>query len=120
MTKSIFIIIAFAIFVNCSSNDEVIVVDPIIIATPTESIYFPPLTDTNWETKSITVLNWKQSGVQPLLDYLQLKNTKSFIVLVNGRIVLENYFNGHSKTSPWYWVSCWAHKLCEKNIRKKM
>ncbi len=105
MTKSIFITIAFAIFVNCSSNDEVIVVDPIIIATPTESIYFPPLTDTNWETKSITVLNWKQSGVQPLLDYLQLKNTKSFIVLVNGRIVLENYFNGHSKTSPWYWAS---------------
>jgi hypothetical protein len=33
--------------------------------------------------------------VQPLLDYLQLKNTKSFIILVNGRIVLENYFNGH-------------------------
>jgi hypothetical protein len=31
--------------------------------------------------------------VQPLLDYLQLKNTKSFIILVNGRIVLENYFN---------------------------
>jgi hypothetical protein len=28
--------------------------------------------------------------VQPLLDYLQLKNTKSFIILVNGRIVLEN------------------------------
>jgi hypothetical protein len=34
--------------------------------------------------------------VQPLLDYLQLKNTKSFIILVNGRIVLENYFNGHA------------------------
>jgi hypothetical protein len=40
-------------------------------------------------------LDGKQSAVQPLLDYLQLKNTKSFIILVNGRIVLENYFNGH-------------------------
>ena len=105
MIKSILITIAFAIFLSCSSNDDVIVVDPIVIATPTESIYFPALTGTNWETKSIIDLNWKQSGVQPLLDYLQLKNTKSFIVLVNGRIVLESYFNGHSETSPWYWAS---------------
>lgn len=105
MIKSILITITFAIFLSCSSNDDVIVVDPIVIATPTESIYFPALTGTNWETKSIIDLNWKQSGVQPLLDYLQLKNTKSFIVLVNGRIVLESYFNGHSETSPWYWAS---------------
>ena len=105
MIKSILITITFAIFLSCSSNDDVIVVDPIVIATPTESIYFPALTGTNWETKSIIDLNWKQSGLQPLLDYLQLKNTKSFIVLVNGRIVLESYFNGHSETSPWYWAS---------------
>lgn len=105
MTKSIFIIIAFATLVSCSSNNDVIVVDPVVIAVPTESIYFPPLTGRNWETKSITDLKWNQSGVQPLLDYLQLKNTKSFIVLVNGRIVLENYFNGHLETSPWYWAS---------------
>jgi hypothetical protein len=54
------------------------------------------LNGTTWETKSIASLGWKQSAVQPLLDYLQLKNTKSFIILVNGRIVLENYFNGHA------------------------
>jgi len=39
------------------------------------------------------------------LDYLELKHSKSFIVLVNGRMVMENYFNGHSATTPWYWAS---------------
>ncbi|MDD5152229.1 MAG: serine hydrolase, partial [Flavobacterium sp.] len=59
----------------------------------------------NWETKSIADLGWKQSEVQPLLDYLALKNSKGFIILVNGRIVMENYFNGHSASTPWYWAS---------------
>jgi len=71
-----------------------------------ETMYFPPSDGTNtWETKSIESLGWNQSAVQPLLDYLELKHSKSFIVLVNGRIVLENYFNGHSATTPWYWAS---------------
>ena len=68
-------------------------------------IYFPPLTGDVWETKSIANLGWKQTAVQPLLDYLELKNSKGFIILVNGRIVMENYFNGHSATTPWYWAS---------------
>ncbi|MBL7886899.1 MAG: serine hydrolase [Flavobacterium sp.] len=71
-----------------------------------EQMYFPPNDgSTTWETKSITDLGWNQSAVQPLLTYLEQKNTKSFIVLVNGRIVMENYFNGHSATTPWYWAS---------------
>ncbi len=69
-------------------------------------MYFPPNDgSTTWESKSIADLNWNQSAVQPLLDYLELKNTKSFVILVNGRIVMENYFNGHTATTPWYWAS---------------
>ncbi len=72
----------------------------------TEAMYFPP-SDGNvtWETKSIADLGWNQSAVQPLIDYLQTKNTKSFILLVNGRIVMENYLNGQTSTTPWYWAS---------------
>ena len=74
-------------------------------STAIESMYFPPLTTNVWETKNLEDLNWNQSAVQPLLDYLELKHSKSFIILVNGRIVMENYFNGHSATTPWYWAS---------------
>lgn len=71
-----------------------------------ETMYFPPIDGSNtWESKSVTSLNWNQNAVQPLLDYLELKNTKSFMILVNGRIVMENYFNGHTPTTPWYWAS---------------
>ena len=71
-----------------------------------ETMYFPPIDgSTTWATKPIADLGWNQTAVQPLVDYLAEKNTKSFIILVNGRIVMENYFNGHSATNPWYWAS---------------
>ncbi len=72
---------------------------------PTEIPYFPPLNSTTWESKSIAALNWKPTAVQPLLDYLEQKNSKGFIILVNGRIAMEYYFNGHSSTTNWYWAS---------------
>ncbi len=75
------------------------------VTPPTENLYFPPLTGTTWETTSIANLGWNQSAVQPLLDYLEQKNSKSFMILVNGRIVMENYFNGHNASTNWYWAS---------------
>src|SRR5690606_23593450 len=41
----------------------------------------------------------------PLLDFLEEKNTKGFMILYNGKIVVESYFNGHSATASWYWAS---------------
>ncbi|WP_264522415.1 serine hydrolase domain-containing protein [Flavobacterium sp. N1994] len=77
-----------------------------VSTTTEETMYFPPNDGSNtWNTKAITDLGWNQNAVQPLLDYLELKNSKSFMILVNGRIVMENYFNGHSATTNWYWAS---------------
>lgn len=73
--------------------------------TPAEAMYFPPSNSDNWETKSISSLGWHQDKVQDLLDYLQTKNSKSFMILQNGRIVMENYFGGHTSKTPWYWAS---------------
>ncbi|MFD2940535.1 serine hydrolase domain-containing protein [Flavobacterium notoginsengisoli] len=99
MTKIFHTTIAVLLFISCTKDST----DP--NTTPTENMYFPPLTGTTWETKSIADLKWNQNAVQPLLDYLELKHTKSFIILVNGRIVLENYFNNHTATANWYWAS---------------
>ncbi len=85
---------------SCSSSDTPTDTDP----TP-EATYFPPLNSETWETVSPSDLGWNQSQLQPLLDYLALKNTKGFIILHNGKIVVESYMNGHSSTSPWYWAS---------------
>lgn len=73
--------------------------------TPEETMYFPENSTSVWESQPLSSLGWNQTAVQPLLDYLEQKNTKSFIVLHNGKIVLENYFNGHTASDFWYWAS---------------
>jgi CubicO group peptidase (beta-lactamase class C family) len=103
MKKIISIITLLLFTTSCSSdsNNSDTPNNPII----SDQMYFPPLSGANWETTTISALNWNQTAVQPLLDYLILKNSKSFIVLVNGKIVMENYFNTHNATTNWYWAS---------------
>lgn len=75
-------------------------------SSPSESLYFPPLEENAlWETKSLSSLGWNENATAPLLSYLEEKHTKGFIILVDGKIVMENYFNGHSASSNWYWAS---------------
>jgi CubicO group peptidase (beta-lactamase class C family) len=73
--------------------------------TTTESMYFPGNTDDTWDTQSLSSLGWNQNAVQPLNDFLIQQNTKSFLILVNGRIVMETYFKGHTQRSTWGWNS---------------
>ena len=70
-----------------------------------EPLYFPPVTGTEWETKSMASLGWNEALVPDLETYLTQKNTKAFIVLKNGRIVMEKYFGLFTKDSLWYWAS---------------
>ncbi|MFI1745785.1 serine hydrolase domain-containing protein [Thalassobellus sediminis] len=95
-----FSILAIFFVLGCSSdnNDELEI--PV-----TDALYFPPINSDTWETKSITDLGWNENAKQPLLDYLEEKNTKSFIILHEGKIVLESYLNGHDKSKSWYWAS---------------
>ena len=93
--------ILFVLFpiLSCSKNDDG--------STPgsDETLYFPPNSDAAWETKTFTSLGWNEASVQPLKDFLSQKHTKSFMILVNGRIVMEEYFNGHSSVTSWQWNS---------------
>ncbi|MGV3460150.1 MAG: serine hydrolase domain-containing protein [Flavobacterium sp.] len=102
MKHTILLLLLISLF-GCSSDSET----PNEVTNPpaTEAMYFPPNGSDVWETKTPASLGWNESQIQPLLTYLEQKHTKSFIVLVNGRIVMENYFNGHTATSPWYWAS---------------
>jgi CubicO group peptidase (beta-lactamase class C family) len=100
--KSIFDLIWIVLIslYSCSSDNNPIDQEPI-----NQALYFPPLNSNTWETISVSELGWNESELQPLLDYLETKNTKGFMMLYNGKIVMENYFNSHSATTPWYWAS---------------
>ncbi len=97
--KYLLLISLLSIFISCSNDDT---------STPSpteEAMYFPPITGTTWETKTPESLGWNTANIAALNTYLNDKHTKGFIVLHNGKIVMEQYFNGHSSTSLWYWAS---------------
>ncbi|MFZ4454686.1 MAG: serine hydrolase [Bacteroidales bacterium] len=77
-----------------------------VLNTSAQNIYFPPISNTaNWDTISPSSLGWNSEKIAPLYDFLEQQNSKAFIVLKDGKIVLEKYFGSFTKDSAWYWAS---------------
>jgi CubicO group peptidase (beta-lactamase class C family) len=99
MKKLVLFLFVFSCL-SCGSDDDDQLNNPV-----DEAMYFPPITGTTWENKNSTDLGWNTSQIQQLKDYLAATNTKSFMILVNGRIVMEEYLGSHTATSSWQWNS---------------
>lgn len=99
MTYRLFLIFIFTTFLSCTSNDSssLKVID--------NSLYYPPTNSNNWETISTTDLNWNLNNLAELKSFLMNNNTKSFMVLVNGKIAVEEYYNSHTVNDSWQWNS---------------
>ncbi|RLD30005.1 MAG: serine hydrolase [Bacteroidetes bacterium] len=94
------ILISFLVFSCSSTNDE--------IPNENESdlgLYFPPVNSNEWETQTVNELGWNDSAMQALFSLLEEKDTKAFMILKDGKIVVENYFNGGSSTDDNAWNS---------------
>lgn len=71
-----------------------------------QNTYFPPVNNNlPWETISPNTLDWCSNKIDSLYAFLQQENTKGFIVLKDGKIVLEKYFGNFTQDSSWYWAS---------------
>lgn len=70
-----------------------------------QSLYFPPLTGSTWDTLSISSLGWCQDKMDSLIAFMGRENTKAFILLKDGKIVVEKYYGTFTKDSLWYWAS---------------
>jgi CubicO group peptidase (beta-lactamase class C family) len=71
-----------------------------------QNLYFPPLSHTAaWDSLSPSSLGWCVNEIDTLYNFLQQENTKGFVVLKDGKIVLEKYFGTFTKDSLWYWAS---------------
>ena len=75
------------------------------VSSKTDTLYFPPISGNNWETTSPSSLGWNTDSLKSLKKYLAERHTKAFIILVNGKIVVEEYFNGHIANDSWEWNS---------------
>lgn len=68
-------------------------------------LYFPPAGNTTWDTVSPSTFNWCQERLDTLSNYLTNTHTKAFIILKNGKIAYERYFDTFTKDSLWMWAS---------------
>jgi CubicO group peptidase (beta-lactamase class C family) len=68
-------------------------------------LYFPPLTGNTWQAVTPQSLNWNTARIDSLYRLLDEKNTKAFIILKDGKIVIEKYFDNFTQDSAWYWAS---------------
>lgn len=68
--------------------------------------YYPPLNpQAQWDTLSAEKLGWCTENIPALYEFLEQSNTKGYLLLYKGRIVLEKYFGEFKKDSVWYWAS---------------
>ena len=68
-------------------------------------LYFPPVNSNTWDTISPFQLGWCNNKIDSLYQFLDSTDSKAFILLKDGKIVLEKYFNGHDISTDWYWAS---------------
>ncbi len=68
-------------------------------------LYFPPKTGIAWETLAPDSLGFCPQRIDSLYAYLDDRGTKGFLLLQDGRIVLEKYFDTFTRDSIWYWAS---------------
>ena len=77
----------------------------IALNSKSQTLYFPPVTGNTWDTISPATLGWCQPRIDTLYNFLESRNSKAFIVLKDGKIVLEKYFGTFTQDSLWYWAS---------------
>lgn len=67
--------------------------------------YFPPADNAEWATQSPESLGWDTAELDELLAWLDDQNTKAFIILKDGKLVVEQYYDFFGRESEWYWAS---------------
>lgn len=103
----VFSILLIASLYSCSieSVEDIITENETPEEPELENLYFPPLNSGEWETLSSEVLGWNTNTEQSLYHFLEEKGTKAFIILKDGKIVVEWYFGDHTQNTNWYWAS---------------
>ncbi|NNE76365.1 MAG: serine hydrolase, partial [Pricia sp.] len=92
------------ILFGCSSDSER---EDVSNETAMEAgeFYFPPKNSDDWDQLNLQDLGWNVSAEQPLNDFLEAHKTDAFLILKDGKIVLENYFGDFTKDKNHAWNS---------------
>lgn len=95
-----FLTLVLCIICSCSSDS-----DTPMENTESNELYFPPINSNEWKTNTVEDLGWNKDALQPLLSFVEMNKTKAFLILENGKIVVEWYGNNADATSNLAWNS---------------
>jgi CubicO group peptidase (beta-lactamase class C family) len=103
MTKPL-LFACLLLIISCKKDDP----DP----APSVDLYFPPSGST-WEKVTPASLGWDESKIPDLKTFLAASNSRALIVLIDGKIVMEEYQGKQlvnttldfTASSNWYWAS---------------
>lgn len=73
--------------------------------TTVDALYFPPIESDIWETTLPDALGWNQTAIGQLDIFLEENNTKAFIILKDGKMVMERYYQDTDATTSHRWNS---------------
>ncbi|MEO0507822.1 MAG: serine hydrolase [Bacteroidota bacterium] len=105
MAKQVYLLLlSLVLIVACSSENSEGETSIDEQPVPT-NLYFPPANAPDWATVSASQLDWNTGEEDALRSFLDDNGTKAFMILKNGRIVLEWYFDEHTQNTSWYWAS---------------
>ncbi len=103
----IFMAILLPSLLSCSKGDN----PPDDTSNP-RPLYFPPMNSGEWETLTPESLGWNIQEINSLNTFLSENGTRAFIVLKDGKIVIEQYWGNNilntapfNRESLWYWAS---------------
>ena len=102
LRKSLILLLAMPVAIACRKDNPPV----------SEPLYFPPSGSETWETISPSSLGWNTAEIPALLTLLETNGTRGFILLKDGKIVMEEYFGQNiaatgpfTRSSIWYWAS---------------
>lgn len=104
--KRLLLLFTFFVAVSCGKDSGT---EPVVDES---SLYFPPTNSTDWETSTPEEQGWDETELNNLYTYLQEQNTRAFIILKDGKIVVEKYWGSNllgtadfDANAKWYWAS---------------
>ncbi|MCX6140853.1 MAG: serine hydrolase [Candidatus Kapabacteria bacterium] len=79
----------------------------VVLVSPltAQNLYFPPITGAEWQRMDPSELNWCADRIDSLVRYTGETHAKALIILKDGKIVLEKYYDTFTQDSVWYWAS---------------
>ena len=95
---------------SCSIDKEPVLTEDVSDTVDQNSIaenalYFPPISSSAWETVSPEELNFQSSEEQNLYNFLEENDSDAFMILKDGKIVVEWYFRDFTQTDNHTWNS---------------